>query len=489
MTKRNSLKLIYEKRVRGDPKIQKNYNYKMQRIAEVVKRGICQHSPVLGPFYHQAYPHTTGSHWDKLTVGHSRQECDINVVFNFNKFGMPVDLKFKSEDRHNRPNFSYVCVDYCRDKDGSELSQILVRDTQLGTIVSPIKLFREFVEAAKRFFGSKNGFLWVKIPSEGTFRFKTRTKIGAPLTVFFSHENFAEIEIDFVPAILIPRNKVRYRRFHKQISIIESRYGDCREDCLAICLHKAEPDRFQIDFHEMEKKILAEKNFIKMIIRLLKYLRNVWLEPLSVLSSHVIKSVVMQKILSRDKNYWKNNWNLEDNFRECFTELVSSVRRGCVKDVLWGVNILPVKVKHQRTWRYLADALDSLARVLDKGGIDALFKENHKTPRQSCLKCDPYSDLGQGINNHWLLVHKWSKHTAYKAATSSEENERRRILEELRQLPLMYRESDYSKKRVLCPHCLKIVKSKRKLLYHIFFVHAKCRAAAGMALWGTKKKF
>ena len=45
-------------------------------------KGICRHSPVLGRFYHKNYPYTTGSHWDKLAVGHTRQECDINMVFD-----------------------------------------------------------------------------------------------------------------------------------------------------------------------------------------------------------------------------------------------------------------------------------------------------------------------------------------------------------------------------------------------------------------------
>ena len=52
------------------------------RIAEEVMKGICRHSKVLGRFYHKNYPYTTGSHWDKLTVGDTRQECDVNVIFN-----------------------------------------------------------------------------------------------------------------------------------------------------------------------------------------------------------------------------------------------------------------------------------------------------------------------------------------------------------------------------------------------------------------------
>ena len=123
-------------------------------------KGICRHSPVLRRFYHKNYPYTTGSHWDKLTVGHTRQECDINMVFDvglplrqfcskthfqFTKYGMPVSVKFKRDD--DKANFSYICVDYRKDEDGPELAEICVWDQQLRTyVISPIKLYKEFVE-------------------------------------------------------------------------------------------------------------------------------------------------------------------------------------------------------------------------------------------------------------------------------------------------------------------------------------------------------
>ena len=70
------------------------------------------------------------------------------------------------------------------------------------------------------------------------------------------------------------------------------------------------------------------------------FTRNVWPCPLEELPSHVIKTVVMRTILSREKTYWRDNQKLEDNFCECFAELVSSVKNGRVEDVLWGVGIV-----------------------------------------------------------------------------------------------------------------------------------------------------
>ena len=73
---------------------------------------------------------------------------------------------------------------------------------------------------------------------------------------------------------------------------------------------------------------------MNLLILIFISIRNVWKEPLTVLPSHVIKPVVMQKVLSEDKDYWRENQNLEQNFRECFAELVENVERGFVRDVV-----------------------------------------------------------------------------------------------------------------------------------------------------------
>jgi len=42
----------------------------------------------------------------------------------------------------------------------------------------------------------------------------------------------------------------------------------------------------------------------------------------------------MQKVLEKPKDYWKENFNLERNFLECFSAVVMSVRAGIVRDVV-----------------------------------------------------------------------------------------------------------------------------------------------------------
>ena len=199
-----------------------------------------------------------------------------------------------------------------------------------------------------------------------------------------------------------------------------------------------------------------------------------------MLPSHVIKSVVMQKVLSEDKDYWRENQNLEQNFRECFAELVENVERGFVRDVVWGVNILEVKIKNPRTMRYLAESLISLKTVLDRSGIDAAFEENQRF--FSCLRCDPYHTMGKSPRRHMLENHKWSKYTSYQAATCTDEDDMWQMLGELNQLSTRDRAYQYTEKKVLCTHCLNICDSKHHLLRHIYLHHGKFRPAAEMAL-------
>ena len=51
------------------------------RIAEEMTSGIRRHSPVLDKLYSGPLQYT-GSHWDGLQVGDTRQECDVNVCFD-----------------------------------------------------------------------------------------------------------------------------------------------------------------------------------------------------------------------------------------------------------------------------------------------------------------------------------------------------------------------------------------------------------------------
>ena len=65
--------------------------------------------------------------------------------------------------------------------------------------------------------------------------------------------------------------------------------GNSWESFMAISLHKADPDKFELDFHELERKILFNRGCVKKVIKLMKYLRDIKGGPMLKLWSHLIK--------------------------------------------------------------------------------------------------------------------------------------------------------------------------------------------------------
>ena len=66
-----SLKKVYDQLVKIDKVIQEKYNTKMVRIIEEMVLWMCEKSPLLNAMNSKTF--YTGSHWDDLQVGTSRQ--------------------------------------------------------------------------------------------------------------------------------------------------------------------------------------------------------------------------------------------------------------------------------------------------------------------------------------------------------------------------------------------------------------------------------
>ena len=58
---------------------------------------------------------------------------------------------------------------------------------------------------------------------------------------------------------------------------------------MAISLHKADKEKFELDFHDLEREILYHRGCVKKVIKLMKYLRDQKGGPLLKLWSHLIK--------------------------------------------------------------------------------------------------------------------------------------------------------------------------------------------------------
>ena len=58
---------------------------------------------------------------------------------------------------------------------------------------------------------------------------------------------------------------------------------------MAISLHRADKEKFELDFHDLERKILYNRGCVKKVIKLLKYMRDEKGGPMAKLWSHLLK--------------------------------------------------------------------------------------------------------------------------------------------------------------------------------------------------------
>ena len=58
---------------------------------------------------------------------------------------------------------------------------------------------------------------------------------------------------------------------------------------MAISLHRADQEKFEIDFHDIERRILFDRGCVKKVIKLLKYMRDEKGGSMAKLWSHLLK--------------------------------------------------------------------------------------------------------------------------------------------------------------------------------------------------------
>ena len=58
---------------------------------------------------------------------------------------------------------------------------------------------------------------------------------------------------------------------------------------MAISLHRADGVKFELDFHDIERRILFNRGCVKKVIKLVKYLRDTKGGSVSKLWSHLLK--------------------------------------------------------------------------------------------------------------------------------------------------------------------------------------------------------
>ena len=58
---------------------------------------------------------------------------------------------------------------------------------------------------------------------------------------------------------------------------------------MAIALHRADTEKFELDFHDVERQVLYNRGCVKKVIKLMKYLRDIKGGSMAKLWSHLLK--------------------------------------------------------------------------------------------------------------------------------------------------------------------------------------------------------
>ena len=126
-------------------------------------------------------------------------------------------------------------------------------------------------------------------------------EVHNPVTlVIVAEEGSKSCEIDFVPSFKLElenlvtgtRADFNNSKLHQQVSQLSDRFGVNNyrpRNFMAIALHRADTQKFELDFHDVERDILYNRGCVKKVIRLVKYLRDIKGGPMAKLWSHLLK--------------------------------------------------------------------------------------------------------------------------------------------------------------------------------------------------------
>ena len=165
-----------------------------------------------------------------------------------------------------------------------------------------------------------------------------KQKVGVPLTIRIEcEESQFKFDLDLVPAIRLTLDHLPYHQKHR----IESYNLEFRCEVntfLAISLAKVDSEKFELDFHDIERSVLDNQPGAKKVIRLLKHLRDVKGGHFFKLWSHLLKTVVLNEMkysetclqmkISKFCNINGEKYWMEKNLENAFIQSLHALRKG-----------------------------------------------------------------------------------------------------------------------------------------------------------------
>lgn len=312
---------------------------------DVLIPGMKETSPDFGKLYQRIY--YGGSTFDGLKIGSTDQEFDLNVLFKWNPHHCeilnPGDTKKNFVPiKVTKPNLS-----------NSELQIVDEYDNRRIDIISPLKMFNLLKSSVDRTLQNFNH----QFQYQGRV-FTVRRHEYAPVTLKVEGDGVF-FEVDLVPSIEFDFRSLP-REMEGRVSRIADGYQvpDHARSFMAISLHRADQQKFEIDFHNIERSILFDRGCVKKVIKLLKFMRDEKGGTMMKLWSHLLKTSVMHLVMRTDQRFW-NNENLSNCFVEAIRNLLVGLQTRDIRDIFFPeVNLLS-RIKNPQI-------LDDVTRFLQR---------------------------------------------------------------------------------------------------------------------------
>ena len=301
----HQLEFLYKKQVKTDKEEQERYEDVLHFVVNHLIDKMKLYSPEFDRLFKGIY--YTGSFWDGLTVNSTTQEFDLNIVFDWKT----SDLEIRGLDSDGKkPNFCYLRPrTQTSVQRNREAARECIVNSSFPQSISPKKMFQLMQSSFDRAVTKINH----KVSFEGQ-SYRVTRKVGAPINVQVRGlNNDMNFDVDLVPSISLEYKALHTQgcshcgpnvidrtslgKLHHHVSSLCRQFGcstcdtcgGSLESFMAISLHKADPDKFELDFHDLERRILFNRGCVKKVIKLMKYLRDIKGGPMLKLWSHLIK--------------------------------------------------------------------------------------------------------------------------------------------------------------------------------------------------------
>merc|ERR1711892_606962 len=356
MSQLHQLEDLYNQRIKIDENEQKRYQGLLKYVVDEMISKIKETTPEFADLYRETY--YGGSFVDVLKIGLTEQEFDLNIIFKWK--AQHGEITRLVEDQKKK-NFCYIKVT----KPVITPSEEKITFSDQGVkYLSPIKMFNMIKKSVDRVLTEIS--LTVKFEGK-TYRVTRHEYAPVTLKVVGNGMSF---EVDLVPSIKFDfKTLPEDSELKRHVVPLCDEFGVAEEtrNFMAISLHRADKEKFELDFHDVERRILYNRGCVKKVIKLMKYLRDLKGGPMLKLWSHLLKTSVMHQVLLKPKTYW-NNENLVTCFMDSLRNLLEGLRRKSITDVFFPhVNLLD-RIKKQQVIQDNIGQLDRIVRRFDREG-------------------------------------------------------------------------------------------------------------------------